>query len=469
MTIRTRTPAPDTIYARASGAGRAGVSVFRVSGPEAHDAAGALCGGLPAANRAALRQIRAPGGDLIDKGLVILFKGPASFTGEDVAEFHLHGSPAVEAAFYEALTALGARPATAGEFTRRALLNGKLDLAEIEGLADLLDAETAEQRKQALGQFGGRLSALAGDWRQRLLGILTPLEADIDFPDEDGVPAAIAARAGPAIEALVAELRRHEKSAAQARAIREGVKVAIIGAPNAGKSSLLNRLAGSERAIVAETPGTTRDVIEARLDLGGILVSLFDTAGLRENARDLIEIEGMRRTRMTAGEADIRILMIDAAEAAFKAGGVSRETKARKSQPMVASGAGYGLMREGDLVVFNKIDLGAARPDFDPPGMAGFSISAKTGEGVEKLLAALTGRVARLCRADEAILTRARHTEAVGRAIAHLEAARRGLAVSPELAAEDVRLAARALGGITGAVGVEDVLEAIFSSFCIGK
>lgn len=469
MTIPGRASAPETIFARASGAGRAGVSVFRISGPAAFGVATALCGRLPPPNRAALRRIRGPGDDLIDEGLVILFQGPASYTGEDIAEFHLHGSPAVEAAFFEALSALGARPATAGEFTKRALLNGKLDLAEVEGLADLLDAETAEQRKQALGQLGGRLSAVADAWRGRLLGILTPLEADIDFPDEGDVPAAIAARAGPAIDALIAELRRHQKSAARAKAIREGVRVAIIGAPNAGKSSLLNLVAGSERAIVSETPGTTRDVIEARLDLGGILVSLFDTAGLRENALDLIEIEGMRRTRSTAETADIRILMIDAAEAACPAGDVPRETIARDLQSEVALAAGYGLLREGDVAVFNKTDLVGPPPDRDLPGIAVFSISAKTGAGVEILLEALAAKVGGLCRSDDAVLTRARHTEAVARAIACLEAARRGLAISPELAAEDVRLAARALGGITGAVGVEDVLDAIFSSFCIGK
>jgi len=467
-----RSPSPitgDTIFARASGAGRAGVSVFRVSGPGAFDAAIALCPSLPPVKRAALRRIRGPGDDLIDEGLVILFKGPASFTGEDVAEFHLHGSPAVEAAFYEALSTLGARPAAAGEFTKRALLNGKLDLAEVEGLADLLDAETRLQRKQALGQLGGRLSEAARGWRGRLLAIMAPLEAEIDFPDEEDIPAAIAARAGPEIDALIAELRRHEISATGAKAIREGVKVAIIGAPNAGKSSLLNRLAGSERAIVSETPGTTRDIIEARLDLGGILVSLFDTAGLREKSSDLIEIEGMHRTRRTAEEADIRILMIDAAATSFQASGVPRETNAHDLQSGVVAETAYGLMRAGDAVVFNKTDLGAAPSGRELPGMAVFTISAKTGAGVELLLEALTDRIARLCGTDEAILSRARHTEAVVRAIAHLEAALRGLAVSPELAAEDVRLAARALGGITGAVGVEDVLNAIFSSFCIGK
>lgn len=458
--------AAETIFARASGGGRAGVAVFRVSGPSAFSIAQALSGDLARPNRAVLRPVRENSGDLIDQGLVILFKGPASFTGEDVAELHLHGSPAVEAALYEALTALGARPAEAGEFTKRALLNGKLDLAEVEGLADLLDAETSLQRKQALGQFGGRLSAAAEGWRNRLLAIMAPLEADIDFPDEEDVPAAIAARAGPEIDALVADLKQHQKSSAEAKAIREGVKIAIIGAPNAGKSSLLNRLAGSDRAIVSEAPGTTRDVIETRLDLGGMLVSLFDTAGLRAQTPDPIEKEGMRRARLAASDANIRILIIDAAAEGFPSGSVSRETDIRS---FAAKSPAYGLLRAGDYVILNKADLIAGRPDLSRPVENLFFMSAKTGQGFEEFLAALTRSVVSLGRADDALLTRARHTEAVARAVAHLEAARAGLAVSPELAAEDVRLAARSLGGITGAVGVEDVLGAIFSSFCIGK
>jgi tRNA modification GTPase len=462
----------DTIYARASGAGRAGVLVVRLSGPRAIAIANALAGQAGEPKRALLRSIRDTSGEVIDHGLVILFKGPASFTGEDVAELHVHGSPAVEAALYGALSAHGARLAEAGEFTKRALFNGKLDLAEVEGLADLLDAETALQRKQALGQLGGKLSAAAEGWRARLLAIMAPLEADIDFPDEEDIPAAIAARAGPEIDALIDELERHRRTAGAAKAIREGVKVAIIGAPNAGKSSLLNRLAGSERAIVSETPGTTRDVIEARLDLGGILVSLFDTAGLRENSADLIEIEGMRRTRRTAEEADIRILMIDASGEPLHASSVSRETKVAETSAEMVVSAGYGLLRDGDFVVFNKIDVAAVRSDQGPTGVTVHPLSAKTGEGVEALLAALSAAVAGKCLGElgeDAILTRARHTAAVARAVGHLEAARRRLASAPELGAEDVRLAARALGGITGAVGVEDVLGAIFSSFCIGK
>ncbi|MFN0023547.1 MAG: tRNA uridine-5-carboxymethylaminomethyl(34) synthesis GTPase MnmE [Parvularculaceae bacterium] len=452
------------MFARASGAGKAGVAVFRISGPAAFSAAAALCGRLPEPNRTVLRPIRNAYGDLIDKGLVILFRGPSSFTGEDVAELHLHGSAAVESALFDALLSSRCRPAEAGEFTRRALINGKLDLAEVEGLGDLLEAETDLQRKQALGQFVGRLSAVAEGWRARLVAIAAPLEAEIDFPDEGGVPADIAARAGPEIDALLAELERVRIGASRTRVAREGVKVVIIGAPNAGKSSLLNALAGSDRAIVSDIPGTTRDVIEARLDLGGTLVSLFDTAGLREATADLIESEGIRRTRMKAEQADLRLLMID----------VSRETSGgmadRETQPEVAAFDEYGLLRDGDLVILNKIDLAPLPIPSANVSRETIALSARTGEGVEALIARLTAIAASLSGAGDGDgLSRLRHVVAVDTAATHLAAARERLGSDPELAAEDIRLAARALGAITGAVGVEDVLGAIFSSFCIGK
>ncbi|MDZ7629482.1 MAG: tRNA uridine-5-carboxymethylaminomethyl(34) synthesis GTPase MnmE [Parvularculaceae bacterium] len=444
--------ARNTIFARASGAGKAGVAVFRVSGPDAFAMTERMVGALPAPRVATLRTLRDGLGEAIDKGLVILFPGPASFTGEDIAEFHLHGSFAVERALYEALAALGARAAAAGEFTRRALVSGKLDLAEVEGLADLLDAETALQRKIALGQLGGRLSALAEGWRGRLIAILAPLESEIDFPDEDGVPAAVGLRALPEIDALIAELETVQSGARRARAAREGVKIAIIGAPNAGKSSLLNALAGSDRAIVSELPGTTRDIVEARLDLGGTRVSLFDTAGLRDDFSDPVEAEGIRRTRIKMAQADLRLLVVD----------VSRETSYRED-------ARYDLAQEGDLVIFNKID---ANPEFTAPSVSRetFPISAKTGAGVGALVERLTKVAADLTSMNVDVgLTRVRHEEAVVEAISHLKLAHGIVVSAPELAAEDIRLAARSLGAITGAVGVEDVLGAIFSSFCIGK
>lgn len=476
----------DTIFARASGAGKAGVAVWRVSGPDAFMIAAKLTQDRnPKGRRAALRDLADADGALIDRGLVILFKGPCSFTGEDVAELHVHGSRAVERALADALSAAGAREAAAGEFTRRALRNGKLDLAQVEALADLIDADTEAQRRQALGQLGGRLSALAEDWRRRLIAILAPLEADIDFPDEEGVPAAVAARAGPLIEALLVELRRHVRESSRIRTIREGVRVAILGAPNAGKSTLLNRLAGLDLAIVSAAPGTTRDVIEARLDLGGLPVLIADTAGLREAADD-IEAEGIRRTRARAESADLRLFVVDVADLG--------------QQSPTAIGA--DLMRPGDFLVINKIDAaawssvggmtgGGVRPGppfskaaastFSPLEKGGlgedrqglpnqFLLSAKTGHGVDAFIASLTETVReRFSSAAETGLSRRRHVDAVGRAIACLDRALGLIATAPELAAEDVRLAARALGEITGAVDIEEVLAEIFASFCIGK
>lgn len=448
-------PNGDTIYARASGAGKAGVAVYRVSGPQALSIAKALVGKRTVSREAALAALRDPAdGALIDRGLVILFEAPASFTGEDVAEFHLHGSRAVEAALYETLSGLGARPAEAGEFTLRALRNEKLDLTQVEALADLIDAETTIQRKQALGQLDGRLSALAEGWRQRLLAIMAPLEADIDFPDEGDVPAAVAARAGPEMAALKKELTNYLEASEQAQAIREGLSIAVIGPPNAGKSSLVNALAGSDIAIVSDIAGTTRDVVEARLDLGGIVAAVADTAGLRRQTDDIIEQEGMRRARAYADRADLRIGVLDPG-AEF----VSRETLA--------------LLWPGDILIWSRADADPVIPHIDAPeGIAIMSASSKTGAGIPELVDHLKARVSRETGA-EPVLTRARHAQAVELAIAALARAEKKLSegsdLAPELAAEDARLAARALGSITGAVGVEDVLGEIFSSFCIGK
>ena len=468
----------DTIIARASGAGRAGVAVFRLSGPSARAIGARLCGALPPPRRAGLRRICGADGELLDRGLAILFPAPASFTGEDVVELHLHGSVAVARAVLEAALAAGARPAEPGEFTRRALLNGRLDLAEAEGLADLIDSETAAQRKQALGLFGGRLSRLAEGWRERLIDAAAPLEASVDFPDEADIPVLIEASAVPAIRVLRAELEEFRSTAARARSIREGVRIAIIGAPNAGKSSLLNRLSGDDRAIVSETPGTTRDVLAVRLDLGGVLATLFDTAGIRADAADPIEREGMRRARQVADEADIRIMVVD----------VSRETLA----PIEAA-----ALRPGDLLVANKADLARraqkwipvsrekARQNNDliigrdseitPNDLGGaFSltdhrISALTGEGVDALVADLAIKAQAAMGDGDLPVAHARHADAVSRAIAALDRAEKMAPRQPELAAEDMRLAARALGEITGAVRTEDLLDRIFSRFCIGK
>lgn len=445
----------DTIYARASGAGKAGVAVYRISGRQSLSIVKALVGKRIDLRQAVLVDVIDPAdSSLIDRGLAILFEGPKSFTGEDVVEFHLHGSRAVEASLYEALTHLGARPAEAGEFTLRALRNEKLDLTQVEALADLIDSETTLQRKQALGQMDGRLSSLAEGWRQRLLAIMAPLEADIDFPDEGDVPAAVAALAGPEMVALSEELKAYLEASGQALAIREGVSIAVIGPPNAGKSSLVNALAGSDIAIVSDIAGTTRDIVETRLDLSGIVATVADTAGLRRQTDDTIEQEGMRRAHAYAQSADLRVAVLDPG-AEF----VSRETLA--------------LLAPGDILVWSRADQDLAIPDEAPiEEVAALAVSSKTGAGLAALLDLLKDRVSHETGAEPA-LTRARHVGAVEEAIAALARAEEKLSqtsdLAPELAAEDARLAARALGSITGAVGVEDVLGEIFSSFCIGK
>ncbi|GJL95746.1 MAG: tRNA modification GTPase MnmE [Hyphococcus sp.] len=442
----------DTIFAKASGGGKTGVAVFRLSGPESHPITRQLVGKQIKFRDPKLVAFRDPAtGDLIDRGLAILFQKPASFTGEDVAEFHLHGSRAVEAGLYEALAGLGARPAEAGEFTLRALKNDKLDLAQAEALADLIDSETTLQRMQALGQLDGRLSSLAEGWRTQLLAVMAPLEADIDFPDEGDVPASVASQAGPAISNLKKELTSHILKSGRARMIREGVSIAVIGPPNAGKSSLINALAGSDVAIVSDVAGTTRDIVETRLDLGGVVATLADTAGIRDAGADKIEEEGIRRARGRAAEADIRIAVLDPSSDF-----VSRETLA--------------LLKSGDFLLWSHADLGLAPPDgLAPEGVQILSISSKTDAGLPELAKLLTRAVSDTSSEDTPALTRARHIKAVEDAVAALARAETRIESMPELAAEDARLAVRALGQITGAVGVEDVLGEIFSSFCIGK
>ncbi len=432
--------AGDTIFARATGAGRAAVAVLRVSGPRAGEVLRALAGGPPAPRVASLRRLRNAGGEALDQALVLWFPGPASYTGEDSAELHLHGGPAVVAAVAEALVAAGARPAEAGEFTRRAFLNGRLDLTEAEGIADLIEAETEAQRRQALRQAGGALSRLVAGWSARLARLLARQEAFIEFEDEDlpaGLDDAVATKAA----ALRAEMAAHLAEAPRGERLRDGLMVAIIGAPNAGKSSLLNALVGREAAIVSARAGTTRDVVEARLTLAGVPVTLADTAGLRE-AVDEIEAEGVRRARRRAEEADL-VLAVFAADQAPDA-----ETLA--------------AMPADALVVVNKADLAT-------PSLAGaLAISALTGEGLDTLRTRLEAAAAALAGlGEQATLTRPRHVAAVRDALGWLDEL--AAAPVPELRAEALRAALRALGRLTGQVGVEAILDLVFSEFCIGK
>jgi len=446
---------PDTIVALASGAGRAGVAVIRLSGP----AAGATLGALTArdlpkprtATREAFCDPRT--GVSLDDGLALWFPGPHSFTGEDVAELQIHGGPAVIAAIIDAcLSQADVRIAEPGEYTRRAFENGKLDLAEAEGLADLVDAETEGQRRQALRQRRGALSAVYEGWRGRLIEAAALIEAEIDFPDED-LPGALAQRAGPILQALADDMGRHLNDAHRGERIRDGFRIAIIGPPNAGKSSLLNALAQREAAIVSDIPGTTRDVVEVRLVLAGFPVWIADTAGLRE-AADAIEAEGVRRALARAEEADLRIGVVEA----------------RTDVPASLSGA----LQPSDLLVWSKADLGAPAPSPASTALAGeapaLRVSATTGEGLHQLQVLITSRVTEALGREEApVLTRARHRRLVEEARAALSRAIPALDVGPELAAEDARVAADQIGRLTGRIDVEDLLGEIFSSFCIGK
>jgi len=440
----------DTIFSLASAPGRAGVAVIRVSGPLAGPALDAVAGApRPAPRTAALRRFIAADGAEIDRGLALWFPGPASFTGEDCAELHGHGGPAVISALAEALTALGLRPGEAGEFTRRAFENAKMDLTEAEGLADLIDAETEGQREQALAQMTGALRQLYEVWREALISVLAALEGEIDFPDEDDVPEHLSATAGEPLDGLIAALGAHLDDDRRGERVREGFVVALIGAPNAGKSSLLNALARRDAAIVTDIPGTTRDVLEVRLVLGGFPVILADTAGLRE-AADSIEAEGVRRALARAEDADLRLGVVD----------VSRET----SPPILSR------LRPGDALVLNKTDLAATDAIATSDDVARFELAARTGAGLATLEAWLGETIrARLTRRESPALSRARHREAVGRALEHLQAARGRLLDAPELASAEVHLGLRALESLTGRIDVEDVLDRVFSQFCIGK
>ncbi|MDR4306897.1 tRNA uridine-5-carboxymethylaminomethyl(34) synthesis GTPase MnmE [Chelatococcus sambhunathii] len=433
----------DTIAAVSTAPGKAAIAVIRISGPAACACLTTIAGAVPEPRRAVFRAFRNPrDGSLLDRGLALWFPGPASATGEDLAELHVHGGRAVTAAVLDAaLSVAGVRLAEPGEFTRRAFVAGRMDLAEAEGLADLLAAETEAQRRQALLQSEGALSAVVERWRERLVAAMALIEAGIDFSDEEDVTHAARAEARREVEALAGDIagaiadRRAER-------MREGFQVAILGRPNAGKSSLLNALAQREVAIVTEAAGTTRDVLEVHLDLDGIPVTVADTAGLRD-ASDLAEQEGVRRAEARAAAADLVLWLDDAASPA-------------EPPPLEA----VRIWR-----IANKIDLA------DATGAVDHRISVRTGEGLATLVATLAeaGREA-LGAGEDVGLTRARHRDAARAVHDQLAGALAGWDATPdELLAEQLRAAATELGRITGRIGVEDVLGAIFSSFCIGK
>ncbi len=425
----------DTIFAEATAPGKAGVAIVRISGRRAADTAGRLIGSLPDPREAAVRTVRDLTGNVIDEGLVIAFPDGASFTGEPVVELQLHGSRAVVAKVLAELSRVeGARLAEPGEFTRRALENGRLDLTQVEGLADLIDAETEAQRVHAMQQATGALRDQAEAWRGKLIRAAALMEATIDFADEE-VPEDVSPEVGQILSDLRSEIAEALDSTTFSERLREGFTVAIVGRPNTGKSTLLNRLAGRRAAITSETAGTTRDVIEVRMDLSGLPVTLLDTAGLRETA-DQVEAEGVDLARGRAANADLRVCLIDPGDA-----------------PPIDLGA-------EDIVLTAKADL-----------HGGQGISGETGLGVDKLISDISERLGRRAPSS-GLLTRARHRDVLSGGLAALDAALGAFDspdAQPELIAQHLRDAVRSLDRLVGRVDVEHILGEIFASFCLGK
>lgn len=439
--------AQDTICALASGPPPSAIAIIRISGPAVTGIGEALMSsGLPAPRRATLTYIYDSAGEQIDQGIALFAAGPHSYTGEDTLELYLHGGPAVIDHALRALTSVsGVRLAEPGEFTRRAFENGKLDLTEAEGVADIIEAETASQKAQALRQLGGGLTEIYDAWREALTGALALVEVMIDFPDEGDVPEDTLRPILARLDQVIAEIETGLGDRGVGERIRDGFRVAIVGPPNAGKSSILNRLARREAAIVTDIAGTTRDVVEVRVVLGGQVVWIADTAGLRET-EDVVEAEGVRRARRAAAEADLRIHVIDGADPSPPPGPVESQ----------------------DIVVFNKADT---RPAILAPDGA-LPVSAASGEGIEKLESWIAGFVSgRAASVEAPVITRARHREKLVAGLSSLKAARAALLddIGAELAAEDIRMALRQLSSVIGRIDVEDVLGAVFSQFCIGK
>jgi len=441
-------PREQTIFALSSGRPPSAIAIVRISGPQAGAALGSLAGKMPAPRRATRVLMRDRNQQAIDDAVVLWFPGPASATGEDVAEFHVHGGRAVLASLFAALSAFaGVRAAEPGEFTRRAFENGKLDLTEAEGLDDLVHADTDRQRRQALRQLQGLLGDKARDWRAEIIGASALIEAGIDFSDEWDVPLELIAPARAKIEKLLGEIE--EVLAAQGRSerLREGLVVAIAGPPNVGKSTLMNALARREVAIVSPHAGTTRDVIEVHLDLEGYPVTMIDTAGIRETD-DPVEQEGVRRARARAAEADLVLWLVD---------GQQEKNPQRGAAPV--------------WMVRNKIDLDPATAGW-PQGQdtADYRISASRGEGLGELIAALVGFAQDFFGPGvDALIGRERQRKLLQQTVASLQRSIAVMGEGEELAAEDLRMAAYSLGRLLGRVDVEDILDVIFREFCIGK
>ena len=468
-------PTRDTIFALSSGRPPAAIAVVRISGPHARLALEALSGRLPQPRQASLARLRDPGSaESLDEALALWFPSPRSETGEDMAELQLHGGRAVVAAVLAALGRLpGFRPAEAGEFTRRAFENGRLDLTAVEGLADLIGAETEAQRRQAYRQLKGLLGDRAETWRGRLIKALALVEAGIDFSDEADVPAELVRPALDIAHELHNEIAGALAQAGRGERLRDGLVVAIAGPPNAGKSTLLNRIAKREAAIVSPFAGTTRDVIEVHLDLGGYPVTLLDTAGMRET-EDPIEQEGVRRARERAAAADL-VLWVTEAGRPMTDFPTFSGSSATGGGPLADRG---GLPISGSVaeepplwVIKNKIDLIAYLKSEDKfiYDSKFISLSASTGFGIDELLQKLTEYVQQFFGLESGLVTRERHRTQLTVAKLALARALSESCGREELIAEELRLAARALDRLTGKIDVEDVLDVIFRDFCIGK
>jgi len=430
-----------TIYALSSGGLPSGVAVVRISGPATVVALKQMVGGLPLPRQATLRTIRNRNGDVIDSGLILFFPGPASFTGEDCAELQVHGGRAVVQSLLQCLGKIpGLRLAVEGEFSRRAFESGKLDLVEIEGLADLIAAETEMQRRLAIEHSSGHLSELYDSWAERLTRCRALIEAELDFADEDDVPGSVSDQVWAEVKRLQHEISAHLANAGAGEIIRDGFKVVIAGPPNAGKSSLMNALAQRDVAIVTSIAGTTRDVLHVDLDIGGFLVKLYDTAGLRET-NELVEREGIRRAENLVAQADLVLYLHDQS---------ASTTESR------------GSADSSHVHIGTKSDLMSGQDGFD------LTISVKTGAGLDALKSLIADRIGQIVRSDSlALPSRLRHKDSLAECLKAIDTA---LAAGElDLRAEELRVAANALGRITGRVDVENLLDVIFSEFCIGK
>ena len=440
----------EMIFSLSSGAGRAGVSVFRLSGEGTYELALKMSGKAKLKARYAhLVKLRDEVEMMIDEALVLYFAGPNSFTGEDVAEFHCHGSPAVTLAMTQTLNKYGARQAEAGEFTRRAVINGRMDLTEAEGLADLIDSETEGQRQQALLQMQGGLRDVYTSWKERLLDALAQIEGEIDFPDEKDIPDSLSHKAYPILSNIAEDMERLLVDARRGQRVRTGIGVTLLGSPNSGKSSIINRLAKSDVAIVTDQAGTTRDIISVDLIIAGLPITLSDTAGLRETD-DAIEGEGVRRARLKAEESDLRIWVVDAN---------IKEVVARPPE-----------LKDGDILLLNKIDQEESLNFTGEEELDVFKVSAMTGEGFgtfgDYLEEQIKKRFAPLAYAG---LTRERHKDCIDRAYSSIKQGSEMLGRAPELAGEDIRRALQALKELAGDSDIESVFDRIFSRFCVGK